>query len=624
VLAALVVAALAAQNPPAPGPLDVPVFVDTAFGVSLARPADDWVFEPARVRGTTTVIFTPRGAALSDQLWGVLVLTTFRAAVRLGDVADQRVAVWQAMLGPTFQVLARDSLALDGQPAVHLVMTGALSRAVLDVEEYLVARGNDLVSLQFRYPRGLPRDSIALGYERALRGLRIGAPGQPPAPAAGAAPLPERTPDAPAPPGPPTPPAPPSEPRAGSGYVPPPWRQMWSALAHSPWRTERVDATVRLAGPGAPLAVEARLEIVNDGLADTHEVPLFVPRGWTVDSVRSGIAPLRVLVRGEGYALTLPDTVAFQSRSAITVFYRMVPFSRAVAYTTEWLPLIQPPNDSLGHARPVDPQQVTLRFDLPDGLAAIATGRLSTDLLAVGRRRQTWVAEGVAARVPGFVIGGFEAAPRGAGRLALTLWSPPGRNLPLDSCAALTAAAWSFISRAFGAIAAPELTVVVGAPATRGLPGLLLLADSAALDGALVHQELARTWWGGAIRGAGPGSAWIEEALPAWTALAAHLAGRDDSVRTRVREALERAWREVGIDTPLAAVVPASGSDIELLRTKGVVALETMRRAAGNARFREAMRTLVFEHRGGSVSADDFSELFDPTGSVLRPLLYPR
>ena len=47
------------------------------------------------------------------------------------------------------------------------------NHAVLDVEEYLVARGGDLILLQFRYPRGLPRDSIAAGYERVFDGIRM-------------------------------------------------------------------------------------------------------------------------------------------------------------------------------------------------------------------------------------------------------------------------------------------------------------------------------------------------------------------------------------------------------------------------------------------------------------------
>jgi hypothetical protein len=52
-------------------------------------------------------------------------------------------------------------------------MSGSINLAVLEVEEYLLMRDSTLIVLQFRYPRGQPRDSIAAGYARALRGLRI-------------------------------------------------------------------------------------------------------------------------------------------------------------------------------------------------------------------------------------------------------------------------------------------------------------------------------------------------------------------------------------------------------------------------------------------------------------------
>jgi len=101
------------------------------------------------------VIFHPRDVSLRDQLWGALVLTTFNRDVPLGQVADQRILTsWQPTLGPSFALLARDSISVQGLPAIHVVMGGSIERAVLDVEEYLIARGGDLILLQVRYPRG--------------------------------------------------------------------------------------------------------------------------------------------------------------------------------------------------------------------------------------------------------------------------------------------------------------------------------------------------------------------------------------------------------------------------------------------------------------------------------------
>ena len=157
--------------------LDTPTYSSSQWGVSMPRPFGDWVFAPATSRGTTTVIFEPRGGSLADQLWGALVMSNWGRPVPLGDVADRRITTtWRSTLGPGFALLARDSLEVAGVPAIHLVMSGAINRTVLDVEEYLLARDSELVALQFRYPRGVRRDSIAAGYQRSLAGLRVPAP----------------------------------------------------------------------------------------------------------------------------------------------------------------------------------------------------------------------------------------------------------------------------------------------------------------------------------------------------------------------------------------------------------------------------------------------------------------
>ncbi len=157
--------------------VDSPSWSSNQWGVSMPRPFDDWVFAPATSRGTTTVIFEPKGGFLGDQLWGALVMSNWGRGVPLGDIADRRITTtWRSTLGPGFQLLTRDSLAVAGMPAIHLVMTGAINHIVLDVEEYLLARDSELVALQFRYPRGVRRDSISAGYQRSLNGLRIHPP----------------------------------------------------------------------------------------------------------------------------------------------------------------------------------------------------------------------------------------------------------------------------------------------------------------------------------------------------------------------------------------------------------------------------------------------------------------
>jgi hypothetical protein len=184
---ALVFALTAQQEAPV---RDVPVYQNAAIGIALPRPFNDWVFAPATERGTTTVIFQPRDGSLSDQLWGALVLAPFGPGAPLEEIADRRIASsWRSTLGPNYALLARDSVELAGLPAVHIVMSGSINLAVLDVEEYLLMRDSTLIVLQFRYPRGQPRDSIAAGYARSLRGLRIRPPAAPLSPLSPVSPL---------------------------------------------------------------------------------------------------------------------------------------------------------------------------------------------------------------------------------------------------------------------------------------------------------------------------------------------------------------------------------------------------------------------------------------------------
>ena len=182
----LIALALAFAVQQEPAVLDAPAWQDSAWRVVLPRPFDDWVFAPATARGTTTVIFQPRAGHVSDQLWGALVLTRWGTPVPLDSVAQRRLqSQWRPTLGPSFTVLARDSIDLAGWPCIHLVVSGSIQRAVLDIEEFLIARDRDLVVLQLRYPRGVERDSIAAGYRRTVEGLRLGAAGRPPAAALG-------------------------------------------------------------------------------------------------------------------------------------------------------------------------------------------------------------------------------------------------------------------------------------------------------------------------------------------------------------------------------------------------------------------------------------------------------
>jgi hypothetical protein len=162
---------------------------------------------------------------------------------------------------------------------------------------------------------------------------------------------------------------------------------------------------------------------------------------------------------------------------------------------------------------------------------------------------------------------------------------------------------------------APELNVVVGAARDRGLTGFIMLTDSSADDALVVYREVARTWWGGAVRATGDG-AWLETALPVWSALSS------GSVGLTVQDA-ERAWRRMSADRPLAQLEPASQEELDLLVAKGVMAIEALRSVAGNARFRELIRMLTMDHRGHSLSLQDvMRSLAEPGRARLQEFLY--
>lgn len=556
------------------GPLDVPVFVDSASGVTLRRPWDDWVFEPARSRGTLTVIFHPRDGSLSDQFWGALAITALGRNRPLAAIADERSSSWQGTLGASFQLLTRDTLTLQGNAAEHLVISGAINGAALDVEEYVIARDSTLILLQFRYPRGLPRDSVSLGYERALAGLDLRRPRTAQALAPAVA-QPRAASPTPAPPS----GGPVFEPPAAP---PPPWREIWPVLGGSLWRAYRADVSVRLERDNAPASFEVRLDIVNTSPAPVSEVPLWLPHRAEPSRVTFGGAPVTTRRSGSGFVVELGDTVSFQGRGALVVSYGG-PVPGAGAAAGDWLPLVQSPYDSTGLPRGPFLEEVTLRFELPEHLTAVATGRQTSELSSAGLHRQTWSATGAAARAPGYVIGRFRVGGRAADRLSLTMWSA-APDIPLDSSAALVAEAWSFNARAFGSVLPPDVHVVVGAPFTFGLPGLLLLASRDAANRGAIFREVSRTWWGGAIRATGPGSWFFERALPEW----------------------------IGSRHAGGGVYAGEAASVEALRTQ-----------LGDAEFREVLRRFATEYRSEPGAAQPFLELLEPrVRLVFQEILY--
>ena len=601
--------------------LDAPVYANEAYGVSLPRPFSDWVFEPGVGPQATTVIFHPRATALREQLWGALVLATFPGQVPLRQVVESRLeTTWRRRLGRSYALEASDSVSVAGLPAMRTLVSGAIERVAVEVEEYTIARGGDLIVLQLRYPRGLSHDSIAAGYQRVVDGLRIrsGAP-PPPPPATGDGDIPT------------------------ADVVP---RTGWEAVAYG--------ARVRYDADEVRADFAVRVDLANQGTAATDSVPVWVWPALTVDSVSGAVALQTAHTSPSVLWARLPDSVAPLGNASLTVFYHVTaadqqllsPEARLSAtgavVAGDWLPRVQPVLDSASQFVQAPRPAITLDFDLPAEWRAVAPGRLTSDAPSMGRRRVTWRSDQVATSGASFVLGPYRIAARPEGDVGVSVWLAPADSpsiATIDSLAASVRTAWRLCARAFGRLPIGEIEVVeTPEPGVRGYAGLLLIghgagagaAADAAVDAAYLPalgdlgRELARTWWGNSVAAAGAGSAWISEALPAWMGVAIRGVIEGDSVRQRLVGAADSMWHALprDLDVPLSRV-PVSLTSRDLLRTKGVAGIEAARSAAGDARFREGLLTLAIEHRNGSVALEDVLRALGPeAAAALRSFLF--
>ena len=609
-MAARLAAATALPSPPAllqqdTGTVDTGVYENRAYGVSIPRPFDDWVFEPGRGRRTATVIFHPKGASLGDQLWGAIILTPYPGRATLAQVADQRLEVaWRPQLGATYSVLQRDTLRLAGLPAVHVALTGTIGGVSLRADEYVVARRRDLIVLQFRCPDAVSCDSVAIGYRRVLDGLQIGG-------------------------------APPPPPRAAADSAEPP-----RALGWSPWQVRSYDALVRYDSATLRADFAVRMDLVNDGPVPADSAAVWLWPLFALDSVRAAGAAVRPNGGGGVVRLAVAETVAPQGSTSISLYYHLgaeavaLPpgqggFAPDAAYLAfDWLPRVQAEVDSDGQVVQAARPQLTLSFDVPDGWRAAAPGRVTAEIASSGRRRMTWATEDVVASIPAFALGRYRVVTRRSAGLGVAVWLSPDDTVSgpsLDALVGAVRAAWIFCSRAFGRLPIADVNVVsTRLPETRGFLGLVL---GAGLDTArnAIYREVSRSWWGNSVDAAGPLSWWVREGFPAWTALAARGALEGDTVRQRLVREAEARWRRAAPSTgdpPLASLFPGAGG-FDLLRSKGVAALEAARRASGDDVFREAILSLALEHRNGWLVAGTILDAFGPEAqAVLRAFLF--
>ena len=469
------------------------------------------------------------------------------------------------------------------------------------MEEYFIARGNDLVILQFRYPRGLPRDSIAAGYQHAFDGLEFRRDDQ--APARTAAVTPSVIVE-------------PASLAVSDSVAERDERDENRRLAGSSWRPRAYEALVRFDPDGARVDFSVRIEVVNDDVRPRDSLALVVRRPFRLDGARSATGQPLAIGDPAAPTVRLPQLVAPQAATAITVAFHLTSAPAAAATDAvsalavsregvrclaDWLPRVAAWTDSAGRTLAPLAARLTVRFDVPDDFTAISAGRLAADFTAGDRRRVTWLAENNAPSVPAFVVGRLRrVAMRATPALTIRVWAPePDSARAAATTGALVGTvqdAWAFYSRAFGRLTVEDVDVALAdVPDARAAGATLFLSPAAPADS--VRVAVARIWWGETVRLAGPGARWLADALSAWSVLQLRAATEGDSVRQRLVRAAES-------------------------RPEPVAALEAARRAVGDARFRTAVRAFFLEYRRTPATGADFLALLGADGSsALTPFL---
>jgi hypothetical protein len=357
------------------------------------------------------------------------------------------------------------------------------------------------------------------------------------------------------------------------------------------------------------MSVVARLEAVNEDVRARDTLVVALRGRLTIDSVRGATGRVFAGATGPLVTLLLPQPVEALAPTAVTVFYRLpdsgremrAPGARATdaGHTVDWLPILEPRVDSAGFALPKRVVRRSARFDLPTGFTAVTAGRLAVDFTANGRRQMAWVTDDDPADASGFVVGRLQRVLLRPGPLvSIRVWLDPALGATVQEgrsgeIADAVLEAWTFYTRAFGRVAYEDAEVVLGEVGQAAVAGATLFLSPFTTREA-VRESVARVWWGQTVWFAGSGAEWLVRALPRWSALALTAALDGDSVRQRIVRESE-----------------AEGGEVS--------ALEAARRAAGDSRFRAALREFFLNYRHRSASLADLRAAIGAEGSGALP-----
>ena len=340
-------------------------------------------------------------------------------------------------------------------------------------------------------------------------------------------------------------------------------------------------------------------------------------------------APLPFVQIGSQVVVVLPEAQPKGARFTIDLHYT----GRALQWVGRGVHDLVDTDDWYPHTGAVDRATYELLLRWPKKQELLASGRL---IEAGSDRRYRWERRRIdrPAIAASFVLGDLRVESRRIAGTELTLgFDHSTVSAERERAIATIATALEFLERTWGELPVDALTVVVlPRDYAQSYLGFVTLnrsmLESTGIEtfgvGEWVREttiahELAHQWWGNLVGWSSYRDQWLSESMANYTALLywAERSGRPDSPLGELaagwRESLERLAPDGRTVESLGPVVlghrlnssKATGYQTVVYR-KGAVVLAMLARAVGPERFHEALRRLLADQDGRTLTTADF------------------
>jgi aminopeptidase N len=348
--------------------------------------------------------------------------------------------------------------------------------------------------------------------------------------------------------------------------------------------------------------------------------------GWTRAGEELVVTPRRPLRKGKKFAVT----VRFVSGPFTPAPDDDVPFGwfttvdgSVTAGQPDHAHEIYPVND-----HPVDMASYTIRFDVPEGVTAVASGELRWSATRAGRTRSVYVMEEpMASELIQLAVGDLEVVEQGsAAGVRLRDVLPSSQVAAMQPQLQGTAAQMRWLVDrvgrypfdSYGSLAADrEFGYALETQTLSLYPAFAFLPDfpEAGREPLMVH-ELAHQWFGDSVAPESWSDLWLNEGHATWYEwlygdefFVDQVPGYD--FVPRVREAYSHGDQWRALYGPVAR--PSSSELFELFSPNvydgGAVVLYALRQVIGEEAFAELQRRWAQHYAGRSVGTEDFIAL---------------